>query len=193
MDGRFVKGEHRSPSTEFKEGQHWRHRKPHWDKEWLENEYVTNGRSAKDIADSEGCTENNILFWLRKHSIPCRSMSAIRKEKHWGASGENNPMWNGGTSSERQTFTNSLEWAWAIRKIYGRDNKTCQRCGRKQTKRFRKFHIHHRVSFREKDLRLNIDNLVLLCAKCHHWVHSNKNKNKDYLGAFQVTLKGVGR
>lgn len=174
----------------FIKGQHWRPRKPHWDKEWLEREYVTNARAASDIANQEGCTENNILFWLHKHGIPRRSMQEIRSIKHWGCSGPENPMWNGGTSSERKTFYNSLDWAWALRRVYARDNKSCQRCGRKQTRPYGQFHVHHRISFAEKDLRINIDNLVLLCVKCHHWVHSKCNTRRSFLGNFQTSMKG---
>ncbi len=188
-DGRFKKGEHRSPSTQFQKGQHWRPHKSHWDKEWLEREYITNGRSAADIAPSEGCKENNIIFWLHKHGIPRRTVTEVRRAKHWGSPGAKNPMWNGGTSSERQLFGNSPEWKSAIRQVYGRDHKTCQRCGRKQTLR-RLFHVHHRISFKESELRTNLDNLVVLCSKCHHWVHSRANKNREFLGAFQVSMKG---
>ena len=175
----------------FIKGQHWRPCKPYWDKDWLYQEYIVKGRSALDIAAQEGCVENNILYWLHKHGIPRRTMREVRSIKYWGASGADNPMWKGGTSSERQNFWNSLDWAWAIKTVYARDKKTCQRCGKKQTRKYGQFHIHHRVTFAEKDLRLNIDNLVLLCVKCHHWVHSKRNKRKEYLGAFQVSLKEV--
>ena len=42
-----------------------------------------------------------------------------------------------------------------------------------------KFNIHHIVSFANKDLRTDPNNLVLLCFKCHKWVHSKANKNKS--------------
>ena len=38
--GRFLTGNHYSPDTEFKKGQHWRNYKPYWNKEWLYNEYI---------------------------------------------------------------------------------------------------------------------------------------------------------
>lgn len=40
-------------------------------------------------------------------------------------------------------------------------------------------------------LRLNLDNLVLLCAPCHYWVHSKANKRKEFLGSFQSTIEEV--
>jgi hypothetical protein len=188
--GQFIKGIRSHPETEFKLGEHWRPNQVFRDKNWLYSEYIEKQRSTGDIAKDFNVKDAAILFWLRKHNIPRRSISEARKIKYWGQLGDNNPMWNGGSSSERQSFCNSLDWAWAIRKIYSRDKKTCQRCGRKQTNRFRNFHIHHRVSFKEKDLRSNLDNLILLCAKCHHWVHSHKNKNRQYIGTFQITLIG---
>ena len=41
-------------------------------------------------------------------------------------------------------------------------------------------HVHHIVTFANKKLRADIDNLVLLCAKCHRFVHSKKNNNREY-------------
>ena len=92
-NGRFKKGEHRSPSTEFKKGEHWRQHKPYWDKEWLESEYTEKQRSANEIANQFGITESAILFWLRKHNIQTRSMADIRAIKYWGLSGEKNGMY----------------------------------------------------------------------------------------------------
>ena len=68
----------RNTNGTFRKGTHWRPRKPHWEKSWLESEYINKGRSAGDIAAEVGCTENNILFWLIKHDIPRRSISEVR-------------------------------------------------------------------------------------------------------------------
>src|SRR5688572_2491626 len=102
----------RKSNGTFKKGTHWRKPKPHWKREWLFNEYVTNGRSAKEIAHDVGCKENNILYWLAKHRIPRRTMVEVRQVKHWGVDGaenwmfgrcdEANPNWKGGISPERQ-------------------------------------------------------------------------------------------
>ena len=126
-NGTFVKGERASPGTEFKPGQHWRPRKPHWDRDWLHREYIDNERSSSEIADEVGCKPNNIHFWLKKHGIPRRSVSEARKLKHWGAEGEANPMygrngsdhpnWKGGITPERQRVYSSREWADAVRTV----------------------------------------------------------------------------
>lgn len=185
--GQFTKGHHFSPETEFKKGQHWRPKKPYWDKDWLVSEYATKERSANDIASEFGITEAAILFWLRKHNILRREMSNIRSKKHWGLAGEQNGMygrtgenssnWKGGITPERQEFYISDEWKKACSEVYKRDNAQCQRCGNKDN-----LHVHHIVTFANKELRADINNLVLLCAKCHRFVHSKNNITQEYIG-----------
>ena len=43
-------------------------------------------------------------------------------------------------------------------------------------------HIHHMIPFAEADRAERIDPalLVLLCSKCHRWVHSKKNAAGEY-------------
>lgn len=185
--GQFTKGHHFSPETEFKKGQHWRPKKTYWDKDWLVSEYATKERSANDIASEFGITEAAILYWLRKHNILRREMSNIRSKKHWGLAdeqngmygrtGENSSNWKGGITAERQLFYSSIEWKKARKAVYKRDNRMCQRCGSKGN-----IHIHHIVSFANEKLRADVNNLILLCADCHHWVHSKENINDEYIG-----------
>jgi hypothetical protein len=200
-DGRFRKGEHRSPSTQFKPGEHWRPKKPYWEKVWLENEYLVKQRSAPDIATDWNVQPSAIEFWLRKHDIPRRSISEARAVKHWGLAGSKNgmfgktgegsPNWKGGITPERQTVYRTEEWKDAVRFVWDRDKGQCQRCLKKQPKQYRKsFHIHHRISFDVADLRTNVDNLVLLCHQCHGWVHGKENIHRLFLGSFQASLVG---
>ena len=137
--GRFIKGQSASPETQFKKGEHWRPKKAHWKKNWLENEYITNQRSMSDIAEQMGVTENAIYYWAKKHGIETRSMQEIRSIKHWGSAGEANgmygkrgedtPNWKGGVTPERQSVYNSLEWKAAIKAVWKRDHSECQICG----------------------------------------------------------------
>ena len=185
--GQFTKGHHFSPETEFKKGQHWRPKKPYWDKDWIENQYAVNERSADDIARQFGITEAAILFWLRKHKILRRDMSYIRSKKYWGLAGkqnglygrtgENNTNWKGGVTQQRQEFYTSQEWKSACAEVYKRDNATCQKCGAKE-----KLHVHHVIGFANKEIRADANNLVLLCVKCHRFVHSKKNINGEFIG-----------
>ena len=194
--GRFVKGYRSSPSTEFLKGQHWRKPKPFWGKAWLEEEYVIKQKSAQGIAKEQHCTENAILFWLEKHSIPRRTPKEARalfkvemvgeQNGMFGKRGSLSPHWKGGCTPDRQAFYGSPEWAKIINLIWDRDKAMCQRC-RKRAKG-KTFHIHHRISFNIKTVRQNLGNLVLLCPRCHRWVHSKVNSRKEYLHAFQDSL-----
>ena len=172
--GQFQKGECRWP------------RKPYWNKEWLEDEYLNKYRSAADIANEFSVTEGAILQWLKKHNIQPRTMKEIRSRKHWGSSGKSNgmfgmtgdknPNWKNGCTPDRQLFYVSEEWKRVCSLVYARDNAKCVMCGNTKD-----LHVHHIVSFSNKELRGEIDNLVLLCVICHRFVHSNKNTEKKYI------------
>lgn len=184
MDRRNNKGQ-------FTRGFTYRNKQPYWDKDFLINEYIVKGKSSKDISIEYKCHRNNILYWLNKYNINRRNISEIRKNKYWGMLGVDNPMWNkkgesnpnwkGGVSPERNTFYNSKEWKRVCSVVWKRDNATCQRCLIKRKETDIPFHIHHIKTFADKELRADSSNLVLLCEICHHYVHSKKNKKKEFL------------
>jgi hypothetical protein len=171
-DGRIQPGQRLSPKTEFKPGQHWRPRRPWWDRVWLEMEYVQRKRSAADIADEHGVTDGAIHFWLHKHGIPRRDISAARAVKYWGAVGAANPMygkrgdrnprWKGGRTPARQALYASAEWRAVERRVKRRD-PVCRRCGSSDG-----LEIHHIEPFRDAPfLALELGNLIRLCGVCH--------------------------
>jgi len=41
---------------------------------------------------------------------------------------------------------------------------------------------HFTIADRNKELRSDPNNLVLLCVKCHRFVNSKKNINKEFIG-----------
>lgn len=188
-DGRFKKGERRSPATEFKPGEHWRDPKPFWDRDWLVTEYIEKGRSAGDIARDWGITDAAIFFWLSKHGIPRRTVSEARALKKWGLSGEangmhgktgeQNPNWRGGIAPERQVFYSSAEWKRAARFVRSRDKGICRRCGIDVRGSAA---LHHIIPFASVAHRTDPDNLVTLCKPCHDFVHSKANVNREFIG-----------
>ena len=175
---------------QFEKGYTYRQPKPYWDREWLLLEYVEKNKPANQIAEEQGCTENNVLYFLNKHEIPRREMRVIRGNKHWGLVGVDNPMWNkkgelnpnwrGGITPERQSFYQSQEWKDACVEVWRRDKALCQRCGIKKGTDM-PFHIHHIEGFASKELRAILSNLILLCEGCHQWVHSRKNVAHDFI------------
>ncbi len=42
------------------------------------------------------------------------------------------------------------------------------------------------MSFQVRELRTVLTNLVLLCADCHRWVHSNANTDREFLEGTDV-------
>lgn len=175
----------------IQKGEHWRSPMPYWDQEWLHAAYVTDGRSAADIAAEFGITDGSIYHWLARHGIPCRSISDARALKHWGAVGEKNPMhgragtlnprYVDGSSPERQRLYAQGAGKKFIRDILLRDGYRCVRCGTAK-RQPRSLHVHHVSPWAgNADLRFDPDNAVTLCAGCHHWAHSKANVALEYL------------
>jgi predicted HNH restriction endonuclease len=109
----------------------------------------------------------------------------LKNGVHWlkGRPSSDHPTWKGGITPERQSFYSSREWKTACVAVWKRADAKCERCkkdhrilGNRGT-----FHVHHIVSFRVKRLRSKVSNLAILCAACHRFVHSKKNKKKEFL------------
>jgi hypothetical protein len=175
----------------FQKGEHWREPRPHWDEAWLRERYEVREMSSAEIAEEAGCTDGGILYWLAKHGIPRRSTSEARAAKHWGVTGENNPMhgrtgesnpnYKDGSSPLRQRMYARGEGNAFLRQILKRDGYRCRKCG--EPKRGRKsLHVHHiRPWAGNPALRFDAENVVTLCRPCHSWVHSRDNSDGDYL------------
>lgn len=180
----------RNKKGQFIKGTHWKAWKPYWNKEWLVTEYIDRTKSASQIAIEQGCTENNILYFLKKYNVNTRTMREIRKLKYWGACGADNPMynkrgelnpnWKGGISAERQAFYSSIEWRGVCAFVWMRDEAICQRCGIEADSGL-PLHIHHIRGFGYKALRADVSNLILLCEVCHHFIHSRKNILDEFI------------
>ena len=175
----------------FKPGQHWRPHGKHRERDWLEQQYVTLGRSTGDIAGELGFTDAAVVFWLRKHDIPRRTVSEARALKHWGARGEANPMFGktgaanpryvDGSSPERQRgYVQAIGRAF-LRAVYRRDGYRCVNCGSPKLKP-KWLHAHHIAPWAGNEaLRFDVANAVTLCRTCHSWVHSKANTERAYL------------
>jgi hypothetical protein len=148
--------------------------------------------STKEIATMFNVTDGAIIFWLHKHNIPRRSTSQARAIKHWGLTGSKNPMWNkcgelspqwkGGVTPDRQSFYLTEEWKKVCSLVWKRDKSTCQKCNLHRGNLSRNsFHVHHIVPFDNTHLRATESNLVLLCIKCHRFVHSKRNINNEFI------------
>jgi hypothetical protein len=164
--------------------------RPYQSPGWLWAEYFFGGRTIPDIAAQFDVWPQTVMYFIRKAGIPTRPISDTRAIKHWGTSGEGNPMfgvrgelhhnWKGGHTPERQAFYASTEWREVFKAVWKRDRKRCRRCDFTHRKGAR-LEVHHVVPFEAAELRATLGNLVLLCVKCHHWVHSKANTDRLFL------------
>lgn len=158
---------------------HYTSRAPYRNRAWLERQYVTLNRSADDIAAECGVSASTICRRLKLAGIPVRDASASKVGRFGGAK---NPAWKGGVTPERQRLYKAGKWVQFARSIYARDNWRCRRCNRTQSGP-RTLHAHHVKSWAENAaLRFDPSNLVTLCSKCHRWVHSLQNTQREFLG-----------
>ena len=54
----------RNKKGQFTKGYTYRKPKPYWDRNWLWEEYREKKKSAKQIAEEQGCEEMNIIYFL---------------------------------------------------------------------------------------------------------------------------------
>ena len=110
-------------------------------------------------------------YGVENYSFTEKFKNSIAREKH--------PNWKGGVTSERFCFYAMGDWKNMAKFVRKRDKYICQNCDGEENGI--PFHVHHMVSFATKELRLNPDNLVLVCKKCHNWIHSKKNISREFL------------
>ena len=138
------------------------------------------GSTWKGKKHSEGTKDKIRQARLNDGHVPY-----LKDGVHWLTSKakEDHPNYKGGLTPERQALYSSEEWSQSVKSVWHRDNAICQKCGKHHNseKNRGNFHIHHIVSFMVRELRSNINNLVLLCKECHRWVHSKENINKEFI------------
>jgi hypothetical protein len=106
-------------------------------------------------------------YWLGKKGVWTNSGRTHFKKNDPRITGENNHNWNGGNSKNRKYSQD--EWIKLRKKIYERDNHTCQLCNTKSEL----LHAHHKLEWsRYPELALDPNNLITLCNKCHAKVHT---------------------
>lgn len=146
-------------------------------------------KSGTIIMNCECCGKECIVYkaWVKKGWKYCSW--ECRKKSMWGdkapnagggqwMKGENNINYRHGKSAETLVRNLTLVNQWR-RRVFARDGYICQRCGYDKGHILRAHHIHP-WSFFPK-LRYKLDNGVTLCDKCHKWVHSKDNANKEFI------------
>lgn len=178
---RKMKGQHRSPRTEFKKG----HFVP---KEWKKRLSKLYSGKKRGIMKEE--TKQKISGALKgKHNSPTtmfrkgytvpkewkekiskffkgRKLSEEVKSKIRKSHlrGEKHPFWKGGITPLNKKIRDSLEYNEWRKKVFERDNYTCQKCGLKGGR----LEVHHIKPFSQfPELRFDMNNAITLCKGCH--------------------------
>lgn len=100
-------------------------------------------------------------------------------------SGENSNSWNPNLTEEERVRGRKIEgYNEFVKKVFIRDNYTCQCCGKRSGDKV----AHHLNAYHwDKENRLNIDNAVTLCEDCHKEFHKQygyKNNTKEQFEQF---------
>lgn len=136
--------------------------KPHLDRDWLYEQYVTLGKSSGVIAAECGVTAPAINKARWKFGIKGRSSS---ESKIGLMVGERNPAWKGGIAK----WPYAPEWKRIARSVRERAEYTCQRCGERRKRWGNALHVHH---IDKNKFNNEPSNLIALCAPCHRKVES---------------------
>lgn len=99
----------------------------------------------------------------------CEDHAGAKKKRH------NNSIYH----NTNKSFYNSKEWKSVRSRVYEKERGCCQRCGRfvygKQAQ------VHHIVTIKQdSSLKLDEDNLKLLCPKCHMIEENLEEKEKVF-------------
>ena len=113
--------------------------------------------------------------------VPQRGVAisrALLGKPRFDMRGENSPNWSGGIYRYgRHVDMGRVEYKEWRRKIFTRDNFTCQNCGI----RGGRLNAHHVASWVDyPDKRYDVDNGITLCVECHKKVRRERFKEDCY-------------
>ena len=91
--------------------------------------------------------------------------------------------------AKEQRFYKCNEWRMTREVVKNRDKGVCKRCEYKGRVGFAD-NIHHIEELKDRwELRININNLICLCDKCHANVHGGYKMNEENKKRIQRELK----
>ena len=96
-----------------------------------------------------------------------------KKKLSEGKRGSKCHLWSGGVTKENKLIRSGYEYREWRMMVFGRDNFTCQECG----KRGCYLNAHHIKHFaKHPELRFEVDNGITLCKECHKLKHKRRLK-----------------
>ena len=159
------KGKHISPKTEFKKGQNkgLTFQEIHgMNSEKIRKKINKTRRENGWFKDSERTKQRMSRAYKYHTNSGCFEKGDIR------LIGENNPLWNNGSSFDLYGIEFNIQLKNQIRK---RDNQICMNCKIHREKLSRALDIHH-INY---DKKCNLpQNMISLCRKCHGLTNINR-------------------
>lgn len=187
------------------------------DKDTLYDMYFVKYMTSEEIGKIYNVTGNTIVSLLKEYGykIPTRSelldIYYNKKNGYEKARATQSTMENriksscrqhgisiedftGFSTTEQHMARNNTYYKEWIRKVFTRDNYTCQCCG----KHGGNLNAHHLYNFStHEDLRYNVDNGITLCEQCHlinypnsfHSIYGEKNNTPEQIINFIKNYK----
>lgn len=150
------------------------------DRQWLETQYVTLGKSTTQIAKELNCGARIVAQRLEAHGIQARPTGSekghdrntaearerMSKARRGRFLGNANPNWKGGIPYKDPDRSRYPYKTWA-KAVKDRDGWKCVDCGSTDS-----LHAHHVKRWRDYPaLRYDVDNGKTLCHPCHEAAH----------------------
>lgn len=157
--GRFIKG---YPSWNKGKKRTWKS-----PSEFKRGHKVNLGRKRPKWANNNH--SNFMEEWHKTHEHPRGMLGKKLSKEHIrilreANKGKKSHLWRGGISYN-PNYDYGFEWRQIRKQVWGRDNYTCQVCGKTNCR----VETHHIIPFRiSKDNSL--ENLITLCSSCHQRV-----------------------
>src|ERR1035437_5457555 len=144
--------------------------------------YKLRGKQNRDIQSKQTYRK---CEWcgIEKLAPPSQINRRFCSSRCWSKynSGKNNAFWRGGVTPDKQSFSSQRKWKQCCKHIWKRDNATCRRCEQRFNHTQQTFEVHHIRPFYTGKQRTDYSNLILVCRKCHCWIHSKRNTKSEYL------------
>lgn len=176
-----------------------------------DNDYVNNKSQLKYLCPKHNEDYQYISFdSLNRSMFGCVYCAAQYRGKNY--CGEKHYMWKGGIENPKQKLRETPQYKAWLRSIFKRDCYTCQSCGARDGNGYT-IHLrgHHILPFANYEkYRLDVDNGITLCDKCHdpkfigsfHNIYGSHNNtpqqlqeylniNREKFGLNQITVTNL--
>lgn len=177
-------------------------------KEFLEERYVNNNKTAQEIADEVGCAASCVFSYLKKYNISSRTIGeslSIRgsmlgeKNTMFGRRGKAAPAWQGGISTLQKTIRRSYKFVKWHRDVYKKNGKVCCMCGDSggpfqidHIKPFSVLIVENNLKDIEDanscELLFDINNGRVMCIPCHKKTDTYGMGTKKMLKEIRSTI-----